>query len=387
MSLSSLIVMQWETNVGYAIGPLERLFYDVALELAEGDARKVHFAYRDLSGGAPMSLPGAFQNVIAYDFAGAGPADHGRLAAYASDHGIGLALFFDIDFVHPVFFRLRKAGVRTLLGYCGAPVSGLMPAWRLALRRLAIGASRSKLDAMIFESRAMAELGEFGRGIPRESIEVTPPGVDIERFHPGPSVHAHDVFQVPRASRLIIYSGHIQERKGVHVLVAAARQLLESGRQDVWFLICGNRPGESEPFEKQLHSSPAAQWVKFGGYRSDMAELYRSAFCGVLPSTGWDSFTLSAVEMAACGLPVVASRLQGLQEAVLDGVTGLLFQPGDASGLRACLERLLDSPAEAKALGHAGRVRCESELNLDSHRRRFLKIVRNRIARRSPAEL
>jgi len=68
-------------------------------------------------------------------------------------------------------------------------------------------------------------------------------------------------------------------------------------------------------------------WIRFCGYRDRLVQLYTSCFCGVIPSTGWDPFLRTSVEMAAAGLPVVASRLQGLPEAVLDKETGLLFEP------------------------------------------------------------
>ena len=73
-----------------------------------------------------------------------------------------------------------------------------------------------------------------------------------------------------------------------------------------------------------------------------MLQIFQSAFCGVLPSSGWDSFTLSSVEMAATGLPIVASHLQGLAEAVQHEHTGLLFEPGSSLALANALERLLD---------------------------------------------
>ena len=83
--------------------------------------------------------------------------------------------------------------------------------------------------------------------------------------------------------------------------------------------------------------------------------------------------------MAAAGLPVVASRLQGLPEAVLDGETGLLFEPGDARGLADCLEALLNRPELASEYGRRGRERCERELNLEVQRNRFLAVVRRRL--------
>jgi len=120
--------------------------------------------------------------------------------------------------------------------------------------------------------------------------------------------------------------------------------------------------------------------IRFGGYRSDLRDLYPSCFCGVIPSSGWDSFPRTSVEMAASGLPVVASRLHGLPEAVLDHKTGLLFEPGNARALADCLEELLDQPEYAAHLGRAGRKRCESELNIHVQKEHFRAVLLKRLS-------
>lgn len=65
----------------------------------------------------------------------------------------------------------------------------------------------------------------------------------------------------------------------------------------------------------------------------------------------------------------------GLAEAVLDGETGLLFEPGNVQALADCLETLLENPDLATEYGRRGRERCERELNFDVQRERFLAAV------------
>ena len=59
----------------------------------------------------------------------------------------------------------------------------------------------------------------------------------------------------------------------------------------------------------------------------------------------------------ACGTPVVGSRVGGIQDTVVDGVTGLLVPPHDPIALAAALQQLAESPAYARALGRAGMAR------------------------------
>ena len=63
----------------------------------------------------------------------------------------------------------------------------------------------------------------------------------------------------------------------------------------------------------------------------------------------------------ASGRPVCASRLGGLQNIVVDGETGFLFEPGDAAGLAERLAQLLDDAELCRHMGTAGRARAEAE--------------------------
>jgi glycosyltransferase involved in cell wall biosynthesis len=119
--------------------------------------------------------------------------------------------------------------------------------------------------------------------------------------------------------------------------------------------------------------------IRFGGYRTDLISIYPSCFCGVIPSTGWDSFTYSSLELAASGLPIIASRLQGLPEAVLDRRTGLLYEPGNTEALTSCIEMLLTDTNLAARWGRCGRERCEKELNVENQRCRLLAVLRKRL--------
>jgi glycosyltransferase involved in cell wall biosynthesis len=156
--------------------------------------------------------------------------------------------------------------------------------------------------------------------------------------------------------------------------------LLRRNRKDVAFLICGNRNDDSKEFEAMYTGKGLDSLIRFGGYRRDLREIFNSAFCGVIPTVDWESGPRSSLEMAACGLPIVASRLQGLTESVADGVSGILFTPGNSNELADVLEYLLDNPERATALGRAGRARCKREFTRDQQFRRYLDVIERRLA-------
>ena len=89
--------------------------------------------------------------------------------------------------------------------------------------------------------------------------------------------------------------------------------------------------------------------------------------------------------MAASGLPVIASRLHGLPEEVLDRQTGMLFEPGSSTELADCIETLLNQPKLATEYGERGREWCEKELNRENQRTRLRAVFLKRLGIAAPA--
>jgi glycosyltransferase involved in cell wall biosynthesis len=380
VSVPCLFLFHTDSNIGYSIEPAERLFYDVGLEIAGGDPSHVHFAFRSLEPGPPRSLPRGFGNVIAYDHFDVDPRNIQKLADYVKQNRIRLVVIYDIQVVHPLFRPLRMAGAHAIISFWGAPISSRMPLWKLVLKRLEVLLSRSKVDGLIFESQAMADLAVYGRGVPRHMIDMIHNGVDVSLYRPMPSTYVYEALGFPQDRKVIVYAGHMEQRKGLSTLVGAAIDLLHHRRRrDVCFLLCGNKGDESKEYERLYADLGLESWIRFGGYRSDMPLIYPGCFCGVIPTSGWDSFPRSPIEMAASGLPVIAARLQGLPESVLDRETGLLFEPGNARELADCLETLLDQPKLAAQYGRRGRERCEKELSRENQAKRLQEVFLKRL--------
>ena len=93
----------------------------------------------------------------------------------------------------------------------------------------------------------------------------------------------------------------------------------------------------------------------------------------VFPSEWHEGCPSTIIEAMALGRAVIASRVAGAEELVQDGVTGLLFEPGNAEALAACIKRLQDDPGLAQKLGAAGRQRYLNEFSPDAGYRRLLE--------------
>ena len=173
-----------------------------------------------------------------------------------------------------------------------------------------------------------------------KSVSVIPSGFDPQRF-------AVEVPPPPSAGRKlrILFAGLMQEfMKGFHVLREAGRQLW-SRRQDFEVWATGEVDGLSEP------------WLKCLGWQSqeELPDRIRECDLLVFPTVAQEALGRTAVEAMACGRPVVASRIGGLQWVVEENITGLLAVPGDPQDLAAKIEQLLDDAPRREQLGIAGR--------------------------------
>jgi glycosyltransferase involved in cell wall biosynthesis len=371
-----LIYFHCPSDSGFAISRLEKVFFRMAVALT-GDPRRVHFAYSKILPDSTFSeLP--LGSVFEMDPRQRDKGSLAQIKEQVQSRSIRLALGFDQQPGLPVYDVLREAGVKRIISYWGAPMSSINSGWRLAVKRLQVSLLRSYPDHYIFESESMRRTATHGRGISQDRTSVVYLGVDCEQFRPANarSTYAHEVFSIPQDAHLVFYSGHMEPRKGVAVLLRAARLIATSGRKDIYFLLLGNRPGEIDQYRDIYVGTAAEKQIIFGGYRSDIGRLMQSASVGVIASTGWDSFTRSAVEMSATGLPLIVSRLQGLQETIEHGVTGYSFTPGNAEELHDLILRVIGDESLRLSLGAAARARTVARFSEDQQVDALTRIAR-----------
>jgi glycosyltransferase involved in cell wall biosynthesis len=375
---SILILLHCESNTGYAIGPLERIFYDMAQKLCDGDLSRIHFAYPSMRKGPSPTLPIEFTQYTIID-AKSADADHGLAAErYFREHGVDTVFGFDQPVHRPIYKHFRRGGMRHFISYWGAPMSS-MNNWAIRLaKRIEVGLRSGGPDHYIFESKGMGELAIKGRGIPPRRVSIVPLGIDSDRFRPDArdAQYVYECLEIPKQRRVFFYSGHMEPRKGVAVIMKAANILSESREKDDWhILLCGNKGGESLPYEQMLVDEARAR-VTFAGYRSDLEILCRGCYAALIMSTGWDSFPRSGLEVQASGLPLIVSDLAGINESVLDGATGLVLRAGDAEALARAMSRLLDDSAWRDRLSLQARSRIENGFTIKQQLSALTNVVR-----------
>jgi glycosyltransferase involved in cell wall biosynthesis len=346
-----LVMISYEIDVGFAIGRLVSAFYEMAAQLA-GSTSNVHFSFGTIGGKRSAALPGGFSNLLEFNYAKHSADDIQRLTAYIQHHRIHTLFALDLRVNAPCLKAARRAGVRHVVSYWGASMSSIVW-WKWPLKRLQVALTRSKPDLFIFESHAMRRQAVLGRGVAESSTAVVRTGVDANRFRPMAS-QVHERFGIPAHRRIIVFMGHLHERKGVAVLLHASAHMVK--RDNIHFLFLGNRAGEAEAFQTIPRGN-----VTFGGYQDDIPGLLSGCYAGCIPSTGWDSYPMSSLEMQACGLPVIVSDLQGCPETV-DTDTGIVVRAGSYVALWEAIVDLVNDPARRERMSIAARARIEQSL-------------------------
>lgn len=146
----------------------------------------------------------------------------------------------------------------------------------------------------------------------------------------------------------IIMVARFSEPKTQEQLLEAINKLDCREKYELQFVGDGERRAEIESRVQQMNLPN----VNFLGTRTDVVELLSQAHIFVLASN-WEGFPLTVLEAMRAGLPVIASDVGGIHEAVMDGITGYLVKPGDVDGLAKALERLLNNPEMRAEMGRS----------------------------------
>jgi glycosyltransferase involved in cell wall biosynthesis len=193
---------------------------------------------------------------------------------------------------------------------------------------------------------------------PNERIVVVPNMVEDQ-----------DSFSDTSHGEYIAYAGRICSEKGFDLLLSASRELR----------IPLHIAGDYSKMNDVVKTSP--EHVKFLGMldKKQLNKFYQNARFLVVPSRFHEPFGLVAAEAMMYGLPVIASMAGGLAEVVEDGVTGLLFKPGNAEDLSKKIKLLWENPNLCKQFGIAGREKAIREYSPEKHYNRLMAVYERAI--------
>jgi glycosyltransferase involved in cell wall biosynthesis len=235
-----------------------------------------------------------------------------------------------------------------------------------------------RLAPPLYRSSRVVTLSESSRrelidlGYKPDRVSAVPPGIDA-RFRPGGR---------RAVEPLVVAVGRLVPVKRYERLIRAAHEARRSV-PDLQLVIVGEGP-EREGLLQLIDELDASSWISIRGSVSDeqLVRLYRRAWV-VASASAREGWGMTLTEAAACGTPAVATRIAGHEDAVTDGVTGLLA-PIDALG--AAMARVVTDHELRRSLGEAALVRA-AKLSWPATATELMRILAGEALRRRAANL
>ena len=219
-----------------------------------------------------------------------------------------------------------------------------------------------RCDRVLFVCRAQAE--HWGRKYPEigRLAAVVYNGVDPDRYDPEHARASGSLLRqqlgIPPRDRVISCIAGLRPEKGHEFLVEAFAAL--SGAP--WLLLAGDGPERRRITELVRHHGVEDR-VCFLGEVPDVRPVIAASDATALASVAVETFSIAMLESMAMAVPVIATDVGGLAEAVSAGETGEIVRPRDVPGLRRALQRVLDDDEARREMGRRARDRVHASFS------------------------
>ena len=196
----------------------------------------------------------------------------------------------------------------------------------------------------------------------RSEIRVIPNFLDgnVWARRPDPSLRAR--LSAPGSGAVIVHVSNFRPVKRISMVLDIFGMIY--AKVPARLIMIGDGP-DRPAAERQTAAMGLSGHVEFVGEQQDLVPWLSTADVFLLPSSQ-ESFGLAAVEAMACGVPVVASRVGGLPEVIVDGLTGFVSDPSDAAAMaERAIELLRDDPRR-EAMGRAASEDVRARFSADA---------------------
>jgi glycosyltransferase involved in cell wall biosynthesis len=232
--------------------------------------------------------------------------------------------------------------------------------WMLARNRLQ-GTYRTLVNRYIALTKFAAGRLIAG-GLPEDHLEVKP------NFLPNPPDEG------PGHGNYAVYVGRLSEVKGVRTLLEAWSHV-----DGLTLKILGDGALRCELEERARRKALAVEFLGFRP-REEIMKVIGDAELQVIPSECYEGFPMVVLEAYACGTPILASRIGSLDEIVIEGESGVKFEPGNAGDLVNKVNELRADPSRLQSMRPKARKLFEERYTADQNYRKLLDIYHRVLA-------
>lgn len=206
---------------------------------------------------------------------------------------------------------------------------------------------------------------------PAEKIAVIHNGIDLNQYHPVRDRSYLD--QQGINFPYLLFVGRISRQKGIIQLLDAMARL-----DQVHLVLCASSPDTPElerEVREKVQGNPYIKWINEMVPKDRVIQLYSHAAAFICPSI-YEPFGIINLEAMACKAPVIASRVGGIKEVVVDGETGFLVEPDNLEELAEKIRIILNSPELAAKFKETGRKRVEEHFSWETIANRTVELYK-----------
>jgi glycosyltransferase involved in cell wall biosynthesis len=222
----------------------------------------------------------------------------------------------------------------------------------------------ASLDAVTVPCEYARRVYSERYGVPSSKVVNVGTAVRLDRFEGSTGgAGVREEFALDRRDFVAVVVGRLYEAKGLEWAVAAVPSILER-RPEFRLLLVGEGPLEQE-LRRRVAQNGLTDTVVFAGRRDDVPRILKAADLLILPSEA-ETAPLTVLEGMAAGLPVVATDVGGVAEAVERGVTGLLIEPRDPRAIAEAVLSVGALPDRGAAMGDAARRAVRAQFSTEA---------------------
>lgn len=238
--------------------------------------------------------------------------------------------------------RVAARLARVPVVVCGIRVAERRSRWRLRLDCW----TDWLVDRHVCVSQAVADFSQRESQLPARKLVVIPNGVDVERFREAEPADLSR-FDIPAGAKVLLTVGRLDPQKAPLELAHIFGNLAADHPE--WHLLfVGDGPLRADLL-RMIDAGGLRGRIHLAGWQADVPEIMRACDLFVLNSR-WEGMPNVILEAAAAGLPVIATRSEGVAEIIESGVSGVLVEVDEPPAMRAALESAMTRQSDAAAM-------------------------------------
>ena len=240
-----------------------------------------------------------------------------------------------------------------------------------------------ELDKLIAVGNETIRVGTK-RGIPQEKMIFIPNGVDMDKYVNKFNRDKLDnlLNQETENKNVLLTSGRLARRKGVAWFI---RNVMPQLAEDFIYVVAGNGPDKENVLSAVREKKLEKRVFVLGYVKDDVRDmLFSTCDLFVQPNIriagDMEGFGISVIEAGACEIPVLASDLEGLKDAIKEGQNGFLAEPENSQAYTEKINKLFEDKAELRNFGKQARQFVKDNYSWEIIVQRYLEEIKNILA-------